>query len=203
MPPRDATTRVRPFRPAGSSDADIPYVEVLSGVLRGRVFALEPGSNMVGRGSAQVVLDCDGVSRRHANLTVSSDGVVTLVDLESTNGTFVNGARIDRMALRESDRIQIGPDVALRFGYRRAGDDGGSAAPPPSTREPDDLELTARELEIAQLVADGLSNAAIGKRLFISARTVGTHLSNMYKRLEIHTRAELTRYVLERTQAGR
>jgi DNA-binding CsgD family transcriptional regulator len=51
--------------------------------------------------------------------------------------------------------------------------------------------LTERELEIVRLVAGGKSNKAIGKALDISPRTVSTHLSNIYAKLEIGSREEL------------
>ena len=43
--------------------------------------------------------------------------------------------------------------------------------------------LTAQELQIAQLAADGLTNREIGKRLYISHRTVGAHLAKIYAKL--------------------
>lgn len=51
--------------------------------------------------------------------------------------------------------------------------------------------LTCRELEILQLVAQRLSNKEVGARLAISARTVGTHLTNMYDKVGIRDRAKL------------
>lgn len=57
--------------------------------------------------------------------------------------------------------------------------------------------LTARELEIARLVAQRKSNKAIGKELDISPRTVSTHLSNIYKKLDVSSRGELTDRVRE------
>jgi DNA-binding NarL/FixJ family response regulator len=56
-------------------------------------------------------------------------------------------------------------------------------------------KLSDRELEIARLVAEGLTNAAVAERLFISQRTVTSHLERIYRTLEIGSRAELTRYV--------
>jgi DNA-binding NarL/FixJ family response regulator len=47
-------------------------------------------------------------------------------------------------------------------------------------------------------VAAGLTNAEIAERLFISQRTVTTHLQHVYARLALRSRTELTRYVLER-----
>jgi DNA-binding CsgD family transcriptional regulator len=57
--------------------------------------------------------------------------------------------------------------------------------------------LSAREREVAALVAEGLTNAAIGRRLFISVRTVTTHLTRIYARTRLGSRAALTRWVLE------
>jgi DNA-binding CsgD family transcriptional regulator/tetratricopeptide (TPR) repeat protein len=53
-------------------------------------------------------------------------------------------------------------------------------------------ELTAQELQIAQLAAEGLSNREIGQRLFLSHRTISTHLYRVFPKLGITSRAELT-----------
>ncbi len=57
----------------------------------------------------------------------------------------------------------------------------------PSARD----ELTAQELQIAQLAVEGLSNREIGQRLFVSHRTVGTHLYRIFPKLGITRRSEL------------
>ena len=55
--------------------------------------------------------------------------------------------------------------------------------------------LTSREMEIARLVALRRSNKAIGKELEISPRTVSTHLSNIFQKLELGSRAELADFM--------
>ena len=66
---------------------------------------------------------------------------------------------------------------------------------PPSTSQGKGAEaLSQRELEIARLVARRKSNKAIAKALGISPRTVSTHLSNAFQKLEIASRGELADY---------
>jgi DNA-binding CsgD family transcriptional regulator len=53
-------------------------------------------------------------------------------------------------------------------------------------------QLTAQELQIAQLAAEGLSNREIGQRLFLSHRTISTHLYRVFPKLGITSRGELS-----------
>jgi DNA-binding NarL/FixJ family response regulator len=63
-------------------------------------------------------------------------------------------------------------------------------------REPQTKTLSPREREIVRLVALGLQNAEIGKKLFISEVTVKTHLSNVFQKLSIRDRVGLVRYAI-------
>jgi DNA-binding CsgD family transcriptional regulator len=54
------------------------------------------------------------------------------------------------------------------------------------------LLLTQREIQIANLVAKGLTNAEIGKELWISQNTVKQALKRMFRKLEVSSRAEMT-----------
>jgi DNA-binding NarL/FixJ family response regulator len=57
--------------------------------------------------------------------------------------------------------------------------------------------LTPREIEVLHLVAEGLTDAQIAERLYIGARTVNHHVRSIYDKLDIHSRAAATRFVLE------
>jgi two-component system, OmpR family, response regulator len=53
-----------------------------------------------------------------------------------------------------------------------------------------DAELTPRELEVLQLLAEGLTQPQIAGQLVISPRTVGTHIQNLLGKLDVHSRAQ-------------
>jgi non-specific serine/threonine protein kinase len=57
------------------------------------------------------------------------------------------------------------------------------------------FELSARELEVARLVADGLSNPAIASALFLSVATVKTHVSHILAKLGLDSRTQLARWI--------
>jgi LuxR family maltose regulon positive regulatory protein len=50
--------------------------------------------------------------------------------------------------------------------------------------------LSERELEVLKLVADGLSNERIGRKLFLATSTVKRHINNIYGKLEVHSRTQ-------------
>lgn len=60
------------------------------------------------------------------------------------------------------------------------------------------VKLTARELEIINLIADGLTNKEIARRLSIEAQTVKNHIHNILDRLQLHTRLEAVEYARDR-----
>jgi len=83
-------------------------IEVQSGPSRGRGVALESGSLFIGSSrDAGLQLDDRSVSRQHAEIRLE-EGRCLLVDLGSTNGTFLNGSRIREAWLSPGDRFQLG-----------------------------------------------------------------------------------------------
>jgi len=84
----------------------------ISGKYQGGEYPLsDAGELVIGRSREQdMVLIEDMVSRKHAKLTLASDQI-TIADLGSTNGTFVNGEKVQRARLKEGDRILIGTSI--------------------------------------------------------------------------------------------
>ncbi len=77
----------------------------------GTAFELAPGATLIGRNpSTDITLVDEGISREHAVIEWE-DGAFSIEDLQSTNGTKVNGTRIRSVGLEEGDEIQIGRTV--------------------------------------------------------------------------------------------
>ena len=70
-------------------------------------------------------------------------------------------------------------------------------APEPAATEPYPAGLSAREAEVLRLVANGLTNAEVAEKLFLSSRTVDWHLSSIYRKLGLHSRTEASRFASE------
>lgn len=61
--------------------------------------------------------------------------------------------------------------------------------------------LTRRELEILRLVAEGMTNEEIGKKIFISEKTVKTHLTNIFDKLKVNNRFKAALMIMGQRQA--
>jgi two-component system cell cycle response regulator len=94
-----------------------PCLVLIAGQRIGDMVAVTHGLT-VGRGvDADFQISDDGVSRIHLRLELRSDGRVDLVDQKSRNGTFINGAKIERATLHDGDKIYLGTSAILRFSY--------------------------------------------------------------------------------------
>jgi hypothetical protein len=97
--------------PTGEADA---FLLGIGGVHGGRVYPLSHNTVFLGRADdADVCIPDPSVSARHARIINGSSGF-EIEDLESTNGTFVEGRRIDRTHLRSGDRFTLG-QVEFKF----------------------------------------------------------------------------------------
>jgi DNA-binding NarL/FixJ family response regulator len=80
--------------------------------------------------------------------------------------------------------------------YRRLA--GPASQLPPAAQLPPEPRLTDRETEILRLVAKGLTYPQIAARLTLSTRTVQNHVRNTLIKLQLHNKAQLVRYALEK-----
>ncbi|GAA1677470.1 antibiotic biosynthesis regulator FhaA [Fodinicola feengrottensis] len=120
--PYAPTGPVPPAQSSGAPNSAVPYSPPPQGggygqpvgatarlvASDGRQYSLSIGSTVLGRGEAAQVRVADvGISRQHARLDFDGSRVV-VTDLGSTNGTAVNGSRINAVALQPGDVIQVG-----------------------------------------------------------------------------------------------
>src|SRR5436309_15497273 len=102
---------------------------IQSGPGAGRSIQIEGPEFTIGREAGADLVIADGkASRRHAALRVLPDGRATLYDLGSSNGTFVNGQRVQSMLLTGGEQIQIGDTVLVPSGGAAAGAGAGQPA---------------------------------------------------------------------------
>jgi RNA polymerase subunit RPABC4/transcription elongation factor Spt4 len=121
-PQHDATTPdtvAVPIVEAGTSSNTEPVVApttcpvdtlvVVSGARKTDSIEMTKEVSSVGRHEdSDIVLDDVSVSRHHGLFTRTASGRITVRDLNSLNGTYVNGARVEESVLRNGDEIQIG-----------------------------------------------------------------------------------------------
>jgi pSer/pThr/pTyr-binding forkhead associated (FHA) protein len=114
----------------------------ISGKYQGGEYPLQDARDLViGRSSdLDMVLIEDMVSRKHAKITLQ-DGAITIADLGSTNGTFVNGEKVKKTQLKEGDRVLIGTSILKLVTVQR------SALPIDARAAQEQLERTAAAQE--------------------------------------------------------
>lgn len=103
-------TKRGPVAPATSPDplSRFPLLDI-----DGQRYNLTGATTVIGRGTeADIVVDDNGVSRKHISLEVTPDGTI-LTDLGSTNGTFVEEQRITEVTLVDGNAIRIGRTVIM------------------------------------------------------------------------------------------
>lgn len=96
--------------------------------------------------------------------------------------------------LRLAEAFAARAAMAVDLSERGVGVVGHRASTEPADRP---AGLTRRETEVLRLVAMGLSDAAVAERLTVSERTVHAHLRSIYRKLDVDSRGQATRFALE------
>ncbi len=139
------------------------------------------------------------ISRRHCEVWGESDKLFAH-DLDSVNGTYVNGDRIKQKRLSFGDLIQVGPfvlqvvrslmanDSIFQVGHDVADDTVGNLGHRQTVAV---TNVSHIEHEIVRLLAEGAVEKEVAQRLNVTRHSVHSHLKQLYHRLGISSRAEL------------
>jgi DNA-binding NarL/FixJ family response regulator len=146
------------------------------------------GLEAMAAGAHGSVLLADG--RAEDALPVLRDACRRWHDLEAPREVAATCSRL-------ADAYRALGDEASAFAEARRAEEVNARlfAPPPDEEAPGGL--SRRELEVLTLVAEGRSNQEIADQLFISDRTVGRHLTNIYNKLGVTSRTQAARYALD------
>jgi two-component system, cell cycle response regulator len=104
------------LREAAKKTAYLIIISSKTGAAVGRMVKLDQGEFLMGRAAdTQLQVEDDGISRKHCKLSAAPNGSHQLVDLGSTNGTYLNGVKINVATLQDGDKIQIGANTVVKY----------------------------------------------------------------------------------------
>src|SRR6267378_7357545 len=103
-----------------------PRLIAIAGPVRGETLPLADGTVTIGREPSNQLHPPDlSLSRSHSVL-VTDQGLVTITDLESVNGTFVNGVPIKTRVLEHGDQVKVGESVFVFVTHETARSDASA-----------------------------------------------------------------------------
>jgi pSer/pThr/pTyr-binding forkhead associated (FHA) protein len=136
-----------------------------------------------------ITIDWDkAVSRRHAELELVAESWF-VTDLDSANGTFVNGAKVDRKrALRVGDELRIGDTSLWLYGMTSSeplSDTAVSAKPPELSRKQTEVLRELCRPQAHDPRSPCATTKGIAGRMFVGEAAVKAHLSALYLKFDI------------------
>jgi DNA-binding CsgD family transcriptional regulator len=166
------------------------------------------GKYKVGRiKSCEFVIKNLSVSREHAEVSVQGHKVI-LKDLESLNGTFVDGVRVAEAEVRPGQSVRFGAVMFQLVGQELPGEESDSQAstnaiPARSTSELPALgQLSDAQRRVLDLLLRGRSEKAVAAKLKLSRHTVHNHVKEIYRRFDVGSRAELLALFVSESKYG-
>jgi DNA-binding CsgD family transcriptional regulator len=152
-----------------------------------------------------------GEALRAARLLGASEGLISAIGLRGHTDYRPDRAIYERIeaqvlarlgeaafeAAKEEGRA-MSPGQAVEYALEEpTTPDGYIPTTVPSSAPELAANLTPREVEVLRLVVEGLTNAQAAKELYLSPRTIDTHLTSVYQKLGVSSRAAATRFALE------
>jgi DNA-binding NarL/FixJ family response regulator len=182
---------------ACADEVELPMASAMAGLARAAL-ELDGGDGAsAGRRAAAAAVTLDGIGNRydaaHARifagraLGLTGDTAAGAAELERAAAVFRESGAARYQAQAEQELRKLGRTVYRRSAAGTA--DGGVAS------------LTERELQLARLVVDRKTNPEIAAELFLSQKTVETHLRNIFRKVGVANRVELARAVEQSDRA--
>ena len=144
------------------------------------------------------------------SLIVGADQNAKLQDLDSRNGIEVNGGPTKTLMLHLGDEFRLGAvrlsvQMKSTSAFVLQGTDeeptkGYQKSDNQQTIRIDEAVLTPAQLHVLDLAAEGLSEKEIADKMHCTYSTIHTHFKAIYKKLDVHTRAELQIKMLKMQQ---
>jgi DNA-binding CsgD family transcriptional regulator len=156
---------------------------------------------------ARALLAPDDAAEEHFRTALASTHGEWPFDNARASLAYGSWLRRNKRITDSRDPLRVARDTFDRLGAlgwaERARQELRAAGEISTRRAPEAWDqLSPQEIQIAQMVALGLSNKDIGQRLYLSHRTVASHLYRMFPKLGVTSRAQLTHAVTARPTAG-
>ena len=157
-----------------------------------------------------IVAGARGEAGRAARLLGASEALISAIGLRGHTyyrpdralyGRIEARARatLDRAAFEAAKEVgrAMSPERAIEYALEESSMPEEEVPTTPSSAAEHPAGLTSREVEVLGLVAEGLTNAEVAQRLYLSPRTIQRHLNSIYHKLGVGSRTAATRFALE------
>jgi DNA-binding NarL/FixJ family response regulator len=175
--------------------ADDPQIAVV-GVVSAR--------EIEGSGTADVVvidIDSEDVDDAVANVRRKSATTRICALSSHTNGERMQhclGLGVDAYVVKDSSLQELRAAIkTLGAGDRYVDPRAAASLRPRRSTSDRDKRLSQREIEVVRLIAEGLSNREIGRRLVVAEKTIRNHVSNVFVKLRVSTRSQAAVYAIK------
>jgi predicted ATPase/DNA-binding CsgD family transcriptional regulator len=193
-----------------AGDQDAAFLRLAEGIA--------PSEELGDRGNVAYILEGLGVvagqrgeALRAARLLGASEGLISAIGLRGhadyrPDRAIYGRVEAEMLARLGQAAFEAAKEEGRAMSYGRAVEyalegpttpDGYVPATVPSSAHGPAADLTPREVEVLRLVAEGITNAQVAKELYLSPRTIETHLASIYHKLGVNSRAAATRLALE------
>ncbi|MCK5269696.1 MAG: FHA domain-containing protein, partial [Sedimentisphaerales bacterium] len=165
----------------------MPTLYVLKGSDKGRTFKVTKSPTLIGRTSQELALTDNTISRRHAKLVRGDNDLWGIRDLNSANGTYVNGVKLSSfLELKQGDQIRCGATLIVFGGVRStgiAGELGGLRIDEDGNLVESSIMATVPSMDDSVIIAGPETTNAVGNlRLMYE---LSTAISSIFDRQQL------------------